>query len=241
MNEKPETVAEIGENTIVEPGVVVGYKYHKDAGGAKIGTNGILRMGTIIYGDVSAGDYFQTGHHVIIRAQVKIGDYCNINNQSTLEGIVRMGDGVRIMAHVYIPSRTWFGDHIFVGPGVNFLNDMKPGRWPDGAPEPRGAFVEDDVTIGGGCTILPGIQIGKGSFIAAGAVVIKDVPERTLVVGTPGRNQPLPASLDRENDRTLTIQPLDIWHPLIPDLSIWKFPPYWPQENQEAAEGAASS
>jgi hypothetical protein len=77
--------------------------------------------------------------------------------------------------------------------------------------------------------------IGKGSFIAARAVVIKDVPERTLVVGTPGRNQPLPASLDRENDRALTLQPLDIWHPRIPDLSIWKFPPYWPQEKQEAA------
>jgi len=93
---------------------------------------------------------FQTGPHVLIRAQVKIGDDCHINHQSTLEGIVRMGDGIRIMAHVYIPSRTWFGDHIFVGPGDNFLNDMKPRRWSNGAPEPRCAFVEDDLKIGGG-------------------------------------------------------------------------------------------
>ena len=57
-----------------------------------------------------------------------MGDYCAVSNHSTIEGVVRFGDGVRIMSHVYIPSRTWFGSHVFVGPGVNFLNDRLPGR-----------------------------------------------------------------------------------------------------------------
>src|SRR5262249_6712589 len=146
---------------------------------------------------------------------------------STLEGIIRMGDGVRIMSHVYIPSRTWFGDHVFVGPGVTFLNDPRPGRV-DGMPTPRGAFIEDDVMIGGGRTILPGITIGARSFIAAGAVVTKDVPPRSFVIGVPGRIRPLPKDLDRPNHRDLTIQPMDLWHPLTPDLSKTTWPADWP-------------
>jgi len=67
--------------------------------------------------------------------------------------------------------------------------------------------------IGGGSTILLGITIGQRSFIAAGAVVTKDVPQRSLVVGVPGTIRALPEELDRSIDETLVIQPLDIWHP----------------------------
>ena len=77
-----------------------------------------------------------------------------------------MGDGVGIMSGAYIPSRTWFGDNVFVGPGVTFLNDHYPGRIsPD--PTPRGATIKDDVIIGRGA-------IGRNSVIAAGAVVASD-------------------------------------------------------------------
>jgi acetyltransferase-like isoleucine patch superfamily enzyme len=214
--------AEIGECTLIEPDVAVGFRYHADCGPARVGKNGILRKGTIIYGDVAIGDYFQTGHYAVIRAKVEMGDYCTVLNHSTLEGLIRFGVGVRIMSHVYIPSRTWFGDNVFVGPGVTFLNDRQPGRCED-MPTPKGATLEDDVMIGGGCTIMPGVTIGQRSFIAAGAVVTKDVPPRSFVVGVPGRISPLPANLDMPNNRRLTLQPLDLWHPRTPDLSrvVW--------------------
>ena len=144
-----------------------------------------------------------------------------------LEGIIRMGDGVRIMAHVYIPSRTWFGDHVFVGPGVTFLNDRTPGRYRGDMPTPRGATIKDDVMIGGGATVLPGITIGDRSFIAAGAVVTKNVPPGSLVVGVPGRIQALPEKLDRPNNRELTAQQIDIWHPRTEDLSEVEWPAEW--------------
>ena len=220
--------AEIGNGTILETHTVVGFRYRADCGRAKVGRNGILRRGSIIYGDVSIGDFFQSGHNTVIRAMVRAGDYCTVLNQSTLEGIVRMGTGVRIMSHVYIPSRTWFGDRVFVGPGVTFLNARVPGR--EGSPTtPRGATIEDDVMIGGGSTILAGITIGRRSFIAAGAVVTKDVPPHSFVVGVPGTIEPLPAKLDRPNDESLVIQPLDIWHPdgPSPDASLW--PNDWPE------------
>ncbi len=187
----------------------------------------MLRKGTLIYGDVTAGDYFQTGHYAVVRAKVRMGNYCTIFNHSMLEGIIRMGDGVRIMAHVYIPSRTWFGDHVFVGPGVTFLNDRTPGRYRGDMPTPRGATIKDDVMIGGGATVLPGITIGERSFIAAGAVVTKNVPPGSLVVGVPGRIQALPEKLDRPNNRELTVQPIDIWHPRTEDLSEVDWPADW--------------
>lgn len=218
--------ATIGEDTLIEPDVTIGHMYHKDAGSTRIGKHCTLRKGTIIYGDVTIGDYFQTGHYVVIRARVQIGDYCTMLNHSTIEGIVRMGNGVRIMTNVYIPSRTWFGDNVFVGPGVTFLNDRYPGRL-EVMPIPRGATIEDDVMIGGGCVILPGITIGERSFIAAGAVVNKDVPPRSLVMGVPGRIEPLPAKFDMINNRQLTIQPLDLWNPRSQNISAVTWPPDW--------------
>lgn len=207
------TSAIIDPSTIVEAGTTIGHQYHPAAGPTRIGANGIVRIGTIIYGDVTIGDYFQSGHYTIIRAKVTIGNYCAIGNHTTLEGLVTMGNGVRIMHHVYIPSRTRFGNNIFVGPGCNFLNDRKPGRH-GRLVVPEGPTIDDEVVIGGGCTILPGVRIGVCSFIAAGTLVTKDVPPNTFVKGSPGRFYDMPKDLDRPNDRSLCIQPLDLWHPL---------------------------
>ncbi len=215
----------IGAQTIIESGVQIGYRYHPDCGETRIGVHGIIRAGTIIYGDVIAGDYFQTGHYAVIRAMVEMGDYCTVSNHSTLEGLIRMGDGVRIMSHVYIPSRTCIGNHVFIGPGVTFLNEKYPGRIP-ADPSPIGAAIEDEVIIGGAAVILPGVKIGKGSFIAAGTLVNKDVPAGSLVMGVPGRIQPLPDALDRPNSRTLTQQKTDLWHPETPDPQTVFWPPH---------------
>ena len=215
-----------GAGGFLEPDVTVGFRYHPDCGPARIGRNCILRKGALIYGDVRTGDFFQTGHYAVIRAKVELCDYCTIFNHSTLEGVIRMGNGVRIMAHTYIPTRTWFGDNVFVGPGVTFLNDRVPARI-DPIPPVCGARIEDDVMIGGGCTILPGITIGERSFVAAGAVVTKDVPPRSFVKGVPGEFRPLPPHLDRENLRELSIQPIDIWHPLTENLGATEWPDAW--------------
>ena len=219
--------ADIGAETLLEPGVVVGYRYHPACGPARIGAHGILRMGTIVYGDVVIGDHFQSGHHAVIRAKVRMGDFCTLANHATIEGIVRFGDGVRVMSNVYIPSRTWIGNDVFIGPGTTLLNDRFPGRHERPA-TPRGPTIGDDVTIGGGVTVLPGITIGSGSFVAAGAVVIRDVPDRSLVIGPLGEVRPLPQRLDRPNDRELTRQPLDLWHPLS-DIAANNWPDDWPE------------
>ena len=76
--------ATIGEGTIVEPGADVGWKYHRDAGPARVGKNSIIRRGSVIYGDTDLGDYFQTGHNATVRARVRCGDYCTVFVSSRL-------------------------------------------------------------------------------------------------------------------------------------------------------------
>ena len=137
-----------------------------------------------------------------------------------------MGDGVRIMSNTYIPTRTWLGNHVFIGPGVTFLNDRFPGR-SENMETPKGAVIEDDVVIGGGSIILPGVSIGERSFIAAGAVVTKDVPPKSLVIGSPGSIKPLPKRLDMPNNHQLTMQPMDLWHPLTADIDAAGWPKEW--------------
>ena len=219
--------AEIGEGTLIEPGVDIGFRYHDECGPAVLGKDCMIRRGSVIYGDTRIGDHFQAGYNSVVRALVKMGDYCTLMNQSTIEGIVRFGTGVRVMSHVYIPSRTWVGDHVFIGPGVTFTNDRFPGRI-EPMPTPRGATIEDDVMIGGGVTVMPDITIGEGSFIAGGAVVTKDIPPRSFVIGVPGKVLPLPEELDRPNIRELTIQTRSFWDPRSPyqGESVW--PDWWP-------------
>ena len=202
----------LGEGCIIEEGAVVGHHYHEDAGKAVLGKHSIVRRGSIIYGDVEFGDYFQTGHHAIVRAQVRGGDHCCIFHNVVLEGMITLGTGVRLMAGVYLPSRTTIGNDVFLGPGVQVLNDTLASRY-ETMPTPQGPSIEDDVVVGGGCILLPGIRIGQGSFIAAGTLVTKDIPPESLVMGHPGKIQPLPENLRRPNCRDLTRAKWDIWHP----------------------------
>ena len=215
--------AVLGEGTIVEEDVKVGFRYHPDCGKAVIGPHSILRAGTIIYGDVKTGAYFQSGHYTVIRARVEMGDYCTVTNGSVIEGMVRMGDSVRLMSHTYVCSRTVFENRIICGPGVTFLNDKRPGR--EDTPN-KGAYVEDDVMIGGGSVILPGVHIGKGSFIAAGALVTKDVPPYSFVIGVPAKSSPIPDDLNVPLLESMGCQKTDLWHPEGPS----PFGAEWPED-----------
>ena len=90
---------------------------------------------------------------------------------------------------VFVPTHTVIGNGVFLGPHAVLTNDRYP---PTGKPELRGPILEDRAVIGANTTILPGITIGKGAVVAAGAVVTADVPPRTMAVGVPARIRDLP-------------------------------------------------
>lgn len=192
---------ELGEQCVIEDGAVVGHEYRKSFDPAKIGANSIVRRGTIIYTDVVIGSHFQSGHNVLIRGESKIGDHVVVGTNSVIDGHVTVGSFVKIESNCYIPTHIEIGNRVFIGPGVTMTNDRFPLKLRDQyiSDGPQGPTIEDFVTIGGGVVLCPGVRIGTGSFIAAGAIVTKDVPNMSLVIGAPGKIQPLPDKLREPN------------------------------------------
>ena len=158
MIEKAFTDLQAGRDCdVVETGQVgVG----ADTGSTVLGDGAVVRGGTILYGDVRAGDRFATGHHAVVR------------------------------------SETDLGDDVFFGPHAVVTNDPYPVRETSELVE---TTIESDVSVGANATLLPGVTIGEGAFVAAGAVVTEDVPPETLAIGVPARHEPLPPSLQGGN------------------------------------------
>lgn len=192
----------IGPDTQIFEPVTVGFPSRENLSrtgfrGTTIGKNAILRSGTVIYCDVFIGEGFQTGHNVMIRENTRIGNRVAIGTATIIEGHTIIGDDVNLQSMVYIPTETRIGNRVFIGPNSVLTNDRYPPRNVDGL---KGPTLMDGAAIGANVTILPGICIGKGSLVAAGAVVTRDVPDRMLAIGSPARLKDLPAKLSSSQE-----------------------------------------
>lgn len=123
---------------------------------------------------------------VVILPKAVIGDDCNICSHCFIENDVVVGDRVTVKSGVQLWDGVRLEDDVFVGPNVTFTNDRLPRSrvYPDAFPR---TLVRRGASIGGGATILPGLQIGERAMVGAGSVVTKDVPARAIVVGSPAR------------------------------------------------------
>jgi len=100
---------------------------------------------------------------------------------------VEIGENCKIQPYAFIPDGVKVGNNVFIGPHVTFTNDKYPpsrGAWKSGPP----TIVEDGAVIGANATILPGITLGKGCMVGAGAVVTKSVKSGDIVAGNPARS-----------------------------------------------------
>lgn len=115
-----------------------------------------------------------------------IGDDCNICDGVFIENDVAIGDRVTVKSGVQLWDGITLEDDVFVGPNVTFTNDPFPRSkaYPSEFPK---TVVRRGASIGGNATILPGLTIGRGAMVGAGAVVTRDVPEFAIVVGNPAR------------------------------------------------------
>jgi acetyltransferase-like isoleucine patch superfamily enzyme len=78
-------------------------------------------------------------------------------------------------------------DHVFIAPGVYTTNDNFMGRTAERFKYRKGPTIRHGARIGANTTLLPGIEIGREAFVAAGSVVTRNVPPATLVMGVPAR------------------------------------------------------
>lgn len=189
------TEPQLGEGCEIQPDVNLG-----DTGEGSppvIGRNSTVRSGAIIYPDVMIGDRFTTGHNVLIREETTIGDDVVVGTNTVIDGASTVGSNVSMQTGVYVPRETTIGDNVFLGPHAVLTNDPYPIRK---QVDLVGPILEDGVSVGANATLLPGVAIGEGSFVAAGAVVTEDVPPNTLAVGTPAVHRPLPEPLQEGNE-----------------------------------------
>lgn len=189
---------EAGNNCQIQSSCIVGLRYREDCLPVKMGNAIVIRAGTIIYGDVQIGDDFQTGHNVMIREKTIIGNHVVIGTNTVIDGNVTIDDFVKIESNCYIPTHTQIGSRVFFGPNVTLTNDRYPLKMRESY-SPEGPIIGDGVTLSAGVVVCPGLHIGEDSFVAAGAVVTKNVPPGSMVIGIPGRFTPLPEKLRHRN------------------------------------------
>lgn len=123
-----------------------------------------------------------------IHEGVHLGDQCSVGEMTYIGRGTTIGHRTRIGAQVHITDQMTIGDGVFISPMVIFANDKKPiVNNPLFKCQPP--VVEDDVSIGVNATILPGVRLGRGCVVGAGAVVTKDVLPYTTVMGNPARTK----------------------------------------------------
>ena len=190
------TRATIGDNASIADPDSIGYVYDSGANPAIIGDDATIRPGTVIYADVTIGDRFTTGHHAVIREQTTIGDDVLVGTAVVIDGNTAIGSTVSMQTGEYVPNGTTIEDDVFIGPHAVLTNDPYPIRTDRPLAAPT---IRSDASIGANATILPGVEIGRGAFVAAGSVVTADVPEETLAIGVPARTRSLPTELAGPN------------------------------------------
>jgi len=121
-----------------------------------------------------------------VHAGVTLGEFVGVGEHVYIGGHTRIGDRTRISQGVHITDHMTVGERVFIGPHVVFSNDKHPR-----ANNPHyvlsSPVVEDDVAIGINATILPGVRLGRGCVVGAGAVVTRDVPPYVTVIGNPAK------------------------------------------------------
>ena len=183
----------------IDANATVGYEHATDAAPTTIGANGTVRAGSIIYCDVTIGEDFATGHNVLVREETTIGDSVLVGTNAVIDGYSEIGSAVSFQTGVYVPSHTTIESNVFLGPHCVLTNDPYPVRQDV---DLEGPTIRQGASIGANATIIPGVEIGENAFVAAGAVVIDDVPPNTLAAGVPAEHHALPEQLQGENTLT---------------------------------------
>jgi UDP-2-acetamido-3-amino-2,3-dideoxy-glucuronate N-acetyltransferase len=133
------------------------------------------------------GDGTKIWHFCHVMPRSRIGRHCNIGQNVVISPDVVIGDNVKIQNNVSVYTGVVLEDDVFCGPSMVFTNVVNPRSHVPRKNEYRQTLVRKGASLGANCTIVCGVTIGRYGFIGAGAVVIRDVPDFAIVVGSPGR------------------------------------------------------
>ena len=137
--------------------------------------------------NVIVGEGTKIWHFSHILKDCKIGKDCSFGQNVVVGPNVIVGNYVKIQNNVSVYEGVTLEDGVFCGPSCVFTNVHNPRSKIVRKNEYRKTLVQKGVTLGANCTIVCGVTLGKFSFIGAGAVISKDVPNYALMVGVPAK------------------------------------------------------
>jgi acetyltransferase-like isoleucine patch superfamily enzyme len=153
-----------------------------------LGAGAVVCARAIVLAGAEIGAGAILGDQSFVRERARIGEGTVIGRGSAVDNDVLVGARVRVQTDVYLTAFSELEDDVFVGPGACTTNDDTMARHaPDY--ELRGARLRRACRVGGGAVLCPGVEVGEEAFVAAGAVVTRDVPARAVVIGVPARVQ----------------------------------------------------
>ncbi|MBF0357205.1 MAG: Gfo/Idh/MocA family oxidoreductase [Magnetococcales bacterium] len=141
----------------------------------------------VIDNNVIIGSECKIWHFSHLLSDVKIGKQCSIGQNVTIGPNVQIGDNCKVQNNVSIYKGVTLEDDVFCGPSMVFTNVVNPRAHISRKDQFMPTLVKQGCTIGANATIVCGVTLGRYSFIGAGSVITKDVPDHALMVGNPAR------------------------------------------------------
>jgi UDP-2-acetamido-3-amino-2,3-dideoxy-glucuronate N-acetyltransferase len=126
-------------------------------------------------------------HFVHVCGGARIGERCSLGQNVFVGNRVVIGNNVKIQNNVSVYDNVSMEDDVFCGPSMVFTNVYNPRSAVTRKDEYRDTLVKRGATLGANCTVVCGVTIGEHAFVAAGAVVNRDVKPFALMAGVPAR------------------------------------------------------
>ena len=152
-----------------------------------VGDGCAILAGAVVFAGTRLGRGVVVGDQACVRERCELGDEVVVGRGSLVENDTTVGARTRIQANAYVTAYSTLEEDVFVAPCVVTTNDNFMGRTEARLELMRGPTIRRGARIGGGAVLLPGIEVGEEAFVGAGAVVVRDVAPRTVVVGNPAR------------------------------------------------------
>lgn len=199
---------ELGQNVVVYPGTVIGNgcqigdnvvlgkqpalsprstTKREELPPLELGEGTIVAAGAVVFAGTKVGAHVILGDQTCVRERCKLGDDVVVGRGSLVENDTAIGARTKIQANAYLTAYSTLEEDVFIAPCVVTTNDNFMGRTEKRHALRKGPTIRRGARVGGGAVLLPGIEIGEEAFVGAGAVVIRDVPPRAVVVGNPAR------------------------------------------------------